>query len=61
LAGPLAGTLLLLLLPALLSFAPFIPPTEIGAVQQMIYGLVMVLLMIFRPAGLVGLAAGRRQ
>jgi ABC-type branched-subunit amino acid transport system permease subunit len=30
-------------------------------VQQMIYGLVMVLLMIFRPAGLVGLAAGRRQ
>lgn len=61
LAGPLAGTLLLLLLPALLSFAPFIPPTEIGAVQQMIYGLVMVLLMIFRPAGLVGLTAGRRQ
>jgi branched-chain amino acid transport system permease protein len=60
LLGPLVGTLLLLLLPALLSFIPFIPATEIGTVQQLIYGLAMTLLMIFRPAGLAGQAAGRR-
>ncbi|MDQ1077699.1 branched-chain amino acid ABC transporter permease [Pseudoroseomonas cervicalis] len=60
LAGPLIGVLLLLLLPAGLSFLPFIPPTQIGAVQQLVYGLAMVLLMIYRPAGLAGLATGRR-
>ena len=48
------GAVLLLSLPAVLAFIPFIPPTEIGAVQQIIYGLAMTLLMIFRPAGLVG-------
>jgi len=52
--GPLVGAVLLLSLPALLAFLPFIPPTEVGAVQQIIYGLAMTLLMIFRPAGLVG-------
>lgn len=60
LLGPLVGTLLLLLLPALLSFLPFIPATEIGTVQQLIYGLAMTLLMIFRPAGLAGKSTGRR-
>ena len=60
LAGPLVGTLLLLLLPAALTFLPGIPPTEIGAVQQAIYGLAMALLMIFRPAGLAGRAQGKR-
>ena len=44
----------LLSLPAGLAFVPFIPATEVGAVQQIIYGLAMTLLMIFRPAGLVG-------
>lgn len=52
--GPLLGAVLLLSLPAVLSFVPFIPPTEIGAVQQIIYGGAMALLMIFRPAGLLG-------
>lgn len=60
LAGPLVGSILILLLPAALSFIPGIPPTEIGAVQQMIYGLVMTLLMIFRPGGLVAFQAWRR-
>lgn len=58
--GPLLGAVLLLALPSVLSFLPFIPPTEVGAVQQVIYGLAMTLLMIFRPAGLVGdLSRGR--
>ncbi|WP_424812864.1 branched-chain amino acid ABC transporter permease [Roseococcus sp. YIM B11640] len=54
LLGPLVGAVILLSLPAGLAFLPFIPATEVGAVQQMIYGLAMTLLMIFRPAGLVG-------
>jgi branched-chain amino acid transport system permease protein len=54
LAGPLAGAALLLLLPAALSFIPHLPPTEIGAVQQLLYGLAMTLLMIFRPNGILG-------
>lgn len=58
--GPLLGALILLSLPAGLAFVPFIPATEVGAVQQIIYGLAMTLLMIFRPAGLVGdLSRGR--
>ncbi|KMO14876.1 branched-chain amino acid ABC transporter permease [Methylobacterium platani] len=60
LLGPLVGTLLLLLLPAALSFIPFIPATEIGTVQQLVYGLAMTLLMIFRPAGLAAPSTGRR-
>lgn len=58
--GPLVGAVILLSLPAGLAFVPFIPATEVGAVQQIIYGLAMTLLMIFRPAGLVGdLSKGR--
>jgi branched-chain amino acid transport system permease protein len=54
LLGPLLGAVLLLSLPSALSFLPFVPATEVGAVQQIIYGLAMTLLMVFRPAGLVG-------
>ncbi|MBV1799238.1 branched-chain amino acid ABC transporter permease [Siccirubricoccus sp. G192] len=62
LLGPVVGAVLLLSLPAGLAFLPFIPPTEVGAVQQIIYGLAMTLLMIFRPAGLVGdLSRGRSE
>ncbi|HKO06629.1 MAG TPA: branched-chain amino acid ABC transporter permease [Alphaproteobacteria bacterium] len=52
--GPIIGTVLLLLLPAGLSYLSFLPRTEIGSIQQMMYGLAMVVLMIFRPGGLVG-------
>ncbi len=54
LIGPIVGTVLIVLLPALLSYLPYLPPTEIGSIQQIVYGLAMVLLMIFRPAGLWG-------
>ncbi len=60
LLGPLVGAVILTLLPALLTFLPMVPPTEIGTLQQFIYGLTMVLLMIFRPAGLVGRRSARR-
>ncbi|MFI4986228.1 MAG: branched-chain amino acid ABC transporter permease [Alphaproteobacteria bacterium] len=54
LMGPIVGTVLLMLLPAGLSYLWFLPPTEIGSLQQVIYGSLMVLLMIFRPGGLIG-------
>lgn len=54
LVGPLIGTVLILLLPAALSYLPYLPPSEIGSIQQIIYGLAMVLLMIFRPTGIWG-------
>ncbi|MBR0673255.1 branched-chain amino acid ABC transporter permease [Neoroseomonas soli] len=58
--GPVIGAIILLALPSGLAFLPFIPATEVGAVQQIIYGLAMTLLMVFRPAGLVGdLSKGR--
>jgi hypothetical protein len=50
---------LLMLLPAALSFVPGLPQAEVGLVQQAVYGLVMVLLMIYRPGGIVGV--GRRR
>ena len=56
--GPLVGAVLLTLLPAVLTYLPFLPETEIGSVQQMVYGLAMVLLMIFKPDGLMGIRRG---
>ena len=54
LLGPVAGAALLMTLPAALTYLPFLPPGELGAIQQIVYGAAMVLLMIFRPGGLVG-------
>ncbi len=54
LLGPIVGAFLLLLLPSLFSYMWFLPQTEIGAIQQIAYGIAMVLLMIYRPGGLVG-------
>ena len=51
LTGPIVGTMLILLLPAALSYLPGLPSTEIGSIQQIVYGAAMVLLMIFRPGG----------
>lgn len=57
-AGPVVGAALLMLLPSLISWFDFLPQTEIGALQQIIYGLGMTLLMIFRPGGIVGRRSG---
>jgi branched-chain amino acid transport system permease protein len=61
LIGPVIGAVIVLLLPALLTYLPYLPPTEIGSIQQMIYGLAMVLLMIFRPSGLWGYGSDQRK
>ncbi|MBB5390280.1 MULTISPECIES: branched-chain amino acid ABC transporter permease [unclassified Herbaspirillum] len=54
LLGPIVGTVLLMLLPGVFSYMSFLPQTEIGSIQQIAYGLAMVLLMIYRPGGIVG-------
>jgi len=41
-------------LPAAMTYLPFLPPSELGNIQQIIYGVAMVLLMMFRPGGLIG-------
>jgi len=51
--GPIVGAATLMLLPSALSYLWFLPKTEIGSIQQIIYGLAMVLLMIYRPGGMV--------
>jgi branched-chain amino acid transport system permease protein len=56
--GPLVGAAILLILPSAISYLSFLPQTEIGALQQIIYGLGMTLLMIFRPGGIVGRRSG---
>ena len=52
--GPIVGAALLMSLPAALTYLPFLPPTELGSIQQIMYGLARVLLMMCRPGGLVG-------
>lgn len=52
--GPIIGTIILMLLPSLFSYMWFLPQTEIGSIQQIAYGAAMVLLMIYRPGGIVG-------
>lgn len=59
LLGPIVGAALLMALPAALTYLPFLPAEELGTVQQMIYGAAMVLLMMFRPGGLVGKRKGK--
>lgn len=53
--GPIVGATLLMLIPSFSSYLSFLPQTEIGSIQQIIYGSAMVLLMIFHPGGLVGM------
>ena len=35
-------------------FVPFLPAEFIGQIRQVILGILLVLLMLFRPQGLVG-------
>jgi branched-chain amino acid transport system permease protein len=56
--GPIVGAVLLMVLPSLFSYMPFLPQTEVGSIQQIVYGLAMVLLMIYRPGGIAGTKQG---
>lgn len=53
LRGSLLGALFLILLPEILRFVGF--PNEIAAqMRQLVYGLLLVILMLYRPQGLMG-------
>ena len=53
LKGPLAGVLFMIILPEILRFVG-LPDTIAPNVRQMIYGLLLILLMRYRPQGLAG-------
>ena len=53
LAGSIIGPFLLLALPQLLTLVE-IPTTIAAAARQLIYGLLLILFMLFRPQGLAG-------
>ena len=51
--GALVGSVFLVVLPEALRFVGF--PTEVAAqMQQLAYGIILVLLMLFRPQGIIG-------
>ncbi|MBI2617913.1 branched-chain amino acid ABC transporter permease [Candidatus Kaiserbacteria bacterium] len=51
--GALLGAVILILLPEILRFVGF--PTDIAAqMRQVVYGLLLVVLMLYRPQGLLG-------
>lgn len=53
LRGSIAGALFLILLPEILRFVGF--PSEIAAqMRQVVYGVILILLMLYRPQGLMG-------
>ncbi|MCO5066669.1 MAG: branched-chain amino acid ABC transporter permease [Rhizobiaceae bacterium] len=54
LIGPIVGAAVLMAVPAALTYLHFLPSTDVGSFQQLLYGLAMTLLMIFRPGGIAG-------
>ena len=52
--GSLLGAMAFVLLEVGMSFIPFLPDEYIGQARQVVLGLLLVLLMLFRPQGLVG-------
>ncbi len=52
--GSLLGAMAFVLLEEGMRFIPFIPAEYTGPVRQVILGILLVLLMLFRPQGLVG-------
>lgn len=51
--GAILGALFLILLPEILRFVGF-PPDIAAQMRQVIYGLILILLMLYRPQGLLG-------
>ena len=52
--GSLLGAMAFVLLEEGMRFLPFIPAEFVGQVRQIVLGVLLVLLMLFRPQGLVG-------
>lgn len=61
LIGPILGALMITSLPPLLSYVPYLPAQHIGSIQQIIYGLAMILFMVFQPSGLIAIFGKREK
>jgi branched-chain amino acid transport system permease protein len=51
--GPLLGTILMIVLPEVLRFL-YVPETIAPNVRQVIYGFLIIIIMRYRPGGIVG-------
>jgi branched-chain amino acid transport system permease protein len=60
LAGSLVGPAVLIFFPEVFRFIGG-PGWDIGNIQEAMYGLLLILLMLFRPQGLVGQRVGLRS
>ena len=52
--GSLLGAMAFVLLEEGMRFLPFVPAEYTGQARQVVLGILLVLLMLFRPQGLVG-------
>ena len=52
--GSVLGAMAFVLLEEGMRFLPFLPTEFIGQARQVVLGLLLVVLMLFRPQGLVG-------
>lgn len=50
--GTILGVFILMIIPQAISFIPFIPSAMLGPIQQVIYGLVLMGFVWFRPQGI---------
>lgn len=53
LRGSMLGALIMILLPEFLRFVGF-PPDSAAQMRQVVYGLILIVLMLYRPQGLIG-------
>jgi len=54
LSGSIVGAFLLLALPQILAFFDLVPNSIAGAVRQVIYGVLLIAFMMYRPQGIAG-------
>jgi branched-chain amino acid transport system permease protein len=54
LSGSIVGAFLLLALPQILAFFDLVPNSIAGAVRQIIYGVLLIAFMMYRPQGIAG-------
>ena len=52
--GSLVGAMAFVLLEEGMRFLPFLPNEHIGQLRQVVLGVLLVVLMLFRPQGLLG-------
>lgn len=52
--GTLLGALLMILLPEVIRFIPGIPTAAVGAIRGMLFSIILLLIVLYRPKGLLG-------